>query len=60
MIESTNYRMLNHSVLLVGYTPTSWIIKNSWGTKFGQNGYIEISRIATENCGIGFFVASTA
>ena len=35
---------INHAVLLVGYTPTYWIVKNSWGPRFGINGYIYITR----------------
>jgi C1A family cysteine protease len=35
---------MNHAVLLVGYDRRSWIIKNSWGSKFGDNGYIYVSR----------------
>ncbi len=28
-------RVINHAVLLIGYTDTEWIIKNSWGNSFG-------------------------
>lgn len=28
-----------HAVTIVGYTPEGFIIKNSWGTKWGMNGY---------------------
>jgi cysteine peptidase B len=46
---------IDHAVLLVGYTPTYWIIKNSWGTDWGQRGFIYItkSRYNNANCGIG-------
>jgi len=35
---------LNHAVLAVGYNSQYWIIKNSWGTTWGSNGYIFIAR----------------
>ena len=29
-----------------------WLVKNSWGTGFGESGYIKIKR-GTGHCGIG-------
>jgi cathepsin L len=41
---------LNHDVFLVGATDQYWKIKNSWGTSWGENGFI---RLAVGNtCGV--------
>lgn len=41
---------INHAVLLVGVVGGNWKIKNSWGTGWGEAGYI---RLATGNtCGV--------
>jgi len=51
----------DHAVLLVGYdttqSPPFWIVKNSWGTSWGENGYF---RIESDNglCGINSCVTS--
>lgn len=35
----------NHAVVLVGYNPKDgYLIKNVWGTKWGQKGYAYVSR----------------
>ncbi|EAR95834.1 papain family cysteine protease (macronuclear) [Tetrahymena thermophila SB210] len=42
---------LNHAVLAVGYDQQgNWIIKNSWGTQWGENGYMRLA--ANNTCGI--------
>ena len=47
---------LNHEVTVVGYGSQGgvdyWLVKNSWGTGFGESGYIKIKR-GTGHCGIG-------
>merc|ERR1712198_420347 len=48
---------LNHAVQLVGYgtDPSEgdyWIVRNSWGSSWGENGYIRLQRQAEAQCGI--------
>ncbi|KAL4464666.1 hypothetical protein ABPG74_011227 [Tetrahymena malaccensis] len=42
---------LNHAVIAVGYdTEGNYIIRNSWGTSWGEKGYMRLS--ANNNCGV--------
>ena len=43
--------LMNHAVLLVGYGPGYWLVKNSFGPKWGDEGYIKIAK-GRNNCGI--------
>ena len=44
IFDADNCDNLNHAVLLVGWDDltASWILKNSWGTNWGENGYMRI------------------
>ena len=45
---------VDHAVLVVGYGPGYWIIKNSWGTEWGDNGYMKMKR-GVNMCAIASF-----
>ena len=38
---------INHGVVVVGWTPDEWIIRNSWGARWGESGHIRLQRSAT-------------
>jgi len=61
-------KRLNHGVLLVGYGAKGfsilrlgnkpyWIIKNSWGEKWGEDGYYKLCR-GHGMCGINTMVSA--
>ena len=41
---------INHAVVAVGYTNDYWIIRNSWGQRWGLNGYMHLKMGNT--CGV--------
>ncbi|MEY8699568.1 C1 family peptidase, partial [Enterococcus faecalis] len=45
-----NPEKANHAVLAVGYDSLSWLLKNSWGSSWGEGGYIRLSK--TTGCGV--------
>jgi len=51
------FELTNHAVLLVGYGTDDttgedyWLVKNSWGTQWGEDGFFRIRR-GVDECGI--------
>ena len=60
LTSSTCYTSLDHGVLIVGYGVENgikyWLVKNSWSTSWGDQGYVKIARSDSTNdpgvCGI--------
>ena len=49
----------HHAALVIGYTPNYWVIKNSMGVNWGDNGYVYLSR-GKNTCGIDTTYATVA
>ena len=50
----------DHALLLVGYNDVEkyWIVKNSWNTDWGLNGYIYINNTLPNMCGISSYAVT--
>lgn len=53
---------LDHGVLIVGYGTANdldyWLIKNSWGTSWGEQGYLRLQRTPGDGlCGINLLAS---
>ncbi|XP_059608175.1 procathepsin L-like [Phlebotomus argentipes] len=47
---------VNHAMLLVGYTPAYWILRNWWGERWGEGGYMRLKR-HQNLCGVANYAA---
>ena len=47
---------LDHAVTIVGYTPDYWIVRNSWGTDWGADGYFYLER-GVNACGVASYIS---
>ncbi|XP_060846849.1 procathepsin L [Rhopalosiphum padi] len=48
--------IVNHAMLLVGYTKNAWILKNWWSSKWGDNGYMYLAR-GKNQCAVSTYAA---
>lgn len=54
--EACSSNTVNHAMLLVGYTKDAWILKNWWGSHWGENGYMRL-RKNKNRCGVANYAA---
>ena len=61
--DRNDWSSVNHAVAVVGYGTEGrtdfWIVKNSWGSWWGANGFIRIKR-GTNACGIGWWISTVS
>ncbi|XP_010563903.1 PREDICTED: cathepsin S-like [Haliaeetus leucocephalus] len=52
-------QVVNHAMLIIGYGPLDgedyWLVKNSWGVHFGDQGYIWMARNHGNHCGVASY-----
>ena len=64
--NTTDDWSIDHAVQMVGYGSDSasgkdyWIVRNSWGTLWGEDGFIKLDRPATEPCNFWGDVCGTS
>lgn len=58
--DSCDATMPDHALLLTGYNDIEgyWIVKNSWNTDWGRNGYIYINNSVPNVCGISSYAVA--
>ena len=48
-------QVTNHAITIVGWDKKAWIIKNSWGKKWGDGGYFRMKR-GDNMCGLNTYI----
>lgn len=50
--DCLNANQITHGVLIVGYGLDYWLLRNSWGPDWGEDGYIRLTNAEHYDCGI--------